>query len=198
MPAYVKGNRVDIYSMHKDLKQAFVTQQSALFFPVSLRDMEATINFHQLKPGKRYDIAGFKVTGLEQNHPGTSFGYCLQKENKKIIYSTDCEHKADAEDASYPFLDFIRNADLLISDTQYSFLESVQAKKNWGHSSNMMAVDLAVNAGVKHLCMFHTEPTQDDISLARTEELTRKYVSTYAKSSSLTVSLAYDGLEIPV
>ena len=122
--------------------------------------------------------------------------YCLQQDNKKIIYATDCEHKADAWDASYPFLEFIRNADLLIFDTQYSLLESLQAKRNWGHSSNMMAVDLAVKAEVKHLCMFHTEPTQDDISLARTEELTREYVSTYAKSSSLTVSLAYDGLEI--
>ena len=197
-PAHIKGNRVDIYSIHKDLLHAVSTQQSAPFFPVLFQDMEADINLHHLEPDKEYSIAGFQVTGFEQNHPGISFGYCLKRDNKKIVYSTDCEHTADADKESYPFVQNIKNADLLIFDAQYSFLDSVQTKENWGHSSNMIGVELAIKAGVKHLCLFHTEPTQDDLSLSRTEELTRHYAVSYNKSADLMISMSYDGMVIDV
>lgn len=62
----------------------------------------------------------------------------------------------------------------------------------------MIGVELAVKAGVKHLCMFHTEPVLDDETLDKILEDTKRYAALYADSSSLKISLAYDGLIIEV
>ena len=63
---------------------------------------------------------------------------------------------------SYPFVAFYRDADLLIFDAMYSLADQISVKEDWGHSSNMIAVELAQLAGVKHLVLFHHEPIDDD------------------------------------
>ena len=197
-PAYMPGNRVNIYGCHIDLEQSFITQQNPANFPVSLKDMNGEIVFHTLEPDKTYDIAGIEVKGILQNHPGDSYGYCFLRDGKKVVYSTDAEHKMDADDDEADFLDFTGNADLLIFDAQYTLADAIGAKENWGHSSNLVAVDLAVKAGVKHLCLYHSEHTYDDENLDQFLEDTRAYLNILAGSYPLKIDLAYDGLEIEV
>ncbi|MEN6620909.1 MAG: MBL fold metallo-hydrolase, partial [Smithella sp.] len=136
-PAFLPGNKIHIYGFHNDLEKAFVGQQSNPCFPVPLQGMKADIKFHVLDPGKSYNIAGLDVTGMKQNHPGDSYGYCFRRDGKKIVYSTDSEHKENAANESYEFIEFFKNADLLIFDAQYSFLDAVGTKENWGHTSNI-------------------------------------------------------------
>ena len=62
----------------------------------------------------------------------------------------------------YPFVEFYRNADLLIFDAMYSLGDSVSVKEDWGHSSNVVAVELAQAARVRRLVLFHHEPAYDD------------------------------------
>ena len=78
----------------------------------------------------------------------------------------------------------------------YSLAEAVSVKQDWGHSSNIIGVELCQMAGAKHLVLFHHEPANDDATLdgvlkdaRRLEELTRN-------SRPLKVSAAYDGLEL--
>jgi phosphoribosyl 1,2-cyclic phosphodiesterase len=156
-PAFIPGNRIYIYGCHPDLEQAFLEQQRAPYFPVPLKAMQAEITFTILLPGKSYEIAGLAVQCLRQNHPGDSYGYSFSKGGKKIVYSTDSEHKRDAQSPFYPFLNFIYGADLLIFDAQYTLLDAIGMKENWGHSSNVVAVELAIEGKVKRLCLFHNE-----------------------------------------
>ena len=160
--------------------------------------MRADISFHILEPGQTYDIAGINVTGIKQNHPGDSYGYCFRQDGKKIVYSTDSEHKENSKDDSYEFIEFFQNADLLIFDAQYSFLEAVDTKENWGHSSNILGVELALRAGVRRLCLFHNEHTCDDEALDQFLNDTRQYLRLIDDSSTLKIDLAYDGLEIEI
>jgi phosphoribosyl 1,2-cyclic phosphodiesterase len=197
-PAYLAGNRVRIYGFHKELEQAFTTQQEYPYFPVPLKAMNADIKFVALEEGKEYQIAGFTMTGAKQNHPGGSYGYRFEKDGKSVVYSTDSEHKGEAYEDDYLFLDFFKDADLLIFDAQYSLLDAITDKENWGHSSNIIAVELSVKSGVKHLCIYHNEPTLDDERLDKFLEDTRKYLRLYAEDYSLKIDLAYDGLEIEV
>jgi len=198
VPAYIPGNHVHIYGFHRELEQAFVHQQDLPYFPVPLKNMKASITFTVLEQGQEYEIAGFKVQGMKQNHPGDSYGYRFEKEGKTIVYSTDSEHQKDADDEDYPFLDFFRNANVLIFDAQYPLVDALQTKENWGHSSNIVGVELSVKANVKCLCIFHTEPTCDDETLHQFLEDTRRYLQIYAGSHPLTIDLAYDGLEIEI
>jgi phosphoribosyl 1,2-cyclic phosphodiesterase len=198
VPAYMLGNHIYIYGFHHELEQAFVHQQDHPCFPVPLKSMKASITFTILEQGQEYEIAGFKVWGIKQNHPGDSYGYRFDKQGKAIVYSTDSEHQKDADNEDYPFLDFFKDADVLIFDAQYPLADALQTKENWGHSSNLVGVELSVKANVKRLCIFHTEPTCDDETLQQFLEDTRKYLQIYAESSSLQIDLAYDGFQVEI
>jgi len=197
-PAFIPGNRIRIYGYHTDLEKTFINQQNAPSFPFPLKAMRSDISFHVMDPGKSYEIAGINVTGIKQNHPGDSYGYCFIKAGKKIVYSTDSEHKEEADDDNYEFIKFFRDADLLIFDAQYSLLDAVDTKENWGHSSNLLGVELAVRSGVKRLCLFHSEHTHDDESLNQFLNDTREYLKIHDSSSSLEIHLAYDGMELEI
>jgi phosphoribosyl 1,2-cyclic phosphodiesterase len=195
-PAYVPGNTIRIYGCHKELEEAFVRQMEPPFFPVPLSSLGAAITFTLLAPGEVYDIGGYRVATLSQEHPGGSFGYSFSRSGKKVVYSTDSEHSDGEDGPSFPA--FFRDADLLIFDAQYSFSEAMIQKIGWGHSSNILGVELAVTSGVKHLVMFHTEPAMDDAALMQALQKTREYSRLYAEDYPLEISMAYDGLEIPL
>lgn len=197
VPAYIPGNRIHIYGCHQELQQAFENQQQPAHFPVSLKEMRAEITFHLLEPDKNYQIAGFYVRAMAQRHPGGSYGYSFVKDGKKLVYSTDAEHKEDFVEEQYPFIPFFSAADLIIFDAQYTLFDAIATKENWGHSSNLVGVELAVRAGAKRLCLFHMEHSYDDETLQATLEKTRDYLQIFSHGNRLMpIDLAYDGLEI--
>ena len=197
-PAYLPGHKIHIYGGHADIEQAFERQQTAPFFPVPFRALGATIDFHILDPERPRRIAGFAVHMFRQKHPGGSYGYSFVREGKKIVYSTDMEHGVESAEGDSPFIDLFRDADLLIFDAQYPLADAIGSKENWGHSSNLLGVELAVRSGVKRLCLFHSEPTWGDEALDLFLADTREYLKIHAPSSPLRIDLAYDGLEIPL
>ena len=197
-PAYIPGNTVRIHGCHQVLRQAFERQQSDPCFPVHLSALGAKIEFVLLQPGQTYDVAGFQVRPIMQHHHGDSYGYRFTQGGKTVVYSTDCEHKFETLDPSYPFVEFFRAADLLIFDAMYSLADQISLKEDWGHSSNMVAVELAQMAGVRHLVMYHHEPAYDDRMIATILSETRRYEEISRDGAALTVSSAYDGLEIEV
>ena len=76
--------------------------------------------------------------------------------------------------------------------------DAVSIHEDWGHSSNLVGVDLCLRAGVGHYCMFHHEPMNDDATLERILLETRRYEELSRLDQGLLVSSAYDGLEIDV
>ncbi|MFI4987598.1 MAG: MBL fold metallo-hydrolase [Alphaproteobacteria bacterium] len=195
-PAYIPGNVIRIHGCHKVLRQAFERQQSDPCFPVDFRTLAATIEFVELEPERSYEIAGLSVRALLQRHHGDSYCYRFSQGGKNVVYSTDCEHKFDALDERYPFVEFFRGVDLLIFDAMYSLADVVSVKEDWGHSSNMIAVELAQLARVKHLVLYHHEPAFDDRMIETILAETRRYEEISRAEHKVIVSSAYDGLEI--
>jgi phosphoribosyl 1,2-cyclic phosphodiesterase len=196
VPAYTAGARIRIHGCHKTMEQAFRLQQSAPVFPVDFERLSATIEFVHLAPGIWHDIAGLRVKPMLQNHSGDSYGYRFERDGKSVVYSTDSEHRLDDQAATAAFTAFFRDADLVIFDAMYSLLDAISVKQDWGHSSNVVGVELAQLARVKHLCLFHHEPAFDDEQLEsilketiRLEQLTRS-------DHAVQVSAAWDGREI--
>ncbi len=198
VPAYIPGNRINIYSFHDEIEHVFQCQQLSRTFPVPLEGLQAEKTFIVLEPDREYGIAGFTVKGIKQNHPGDSYGYCFERQGKKIVYATDSEHKEDVWDGGPKVVNFFQNADLLIFDAQYSLFDAAFEKENWGHSSNILGVELSVAAHVSRLCLFHNEPLCDDENLDRFLQDTRDYLKLYSAASSLKIDLAYDGLELDI
>ena len=51
------------------------------------------------------------------------------------------------------FIAFVKDADLAICDTMYSLADSVSIKEDWGHSSNIVAIDLCHGARANRLAL---------------------------------------------
>jgi anti-anti-sigma factor len=195
-PAYIPGNRIRIYGCHDVLSKALHTQHSAPWFPVDFHELASTIEFVTLEPDRAYEIAGLFVTSIRQFHTGNSFGYRFSRGGKSVVYSTDCEHKYSSLDESYPFVAFYRNADVLIFDAMYSLGDSVSVKEDWGHSSNIVAVELAHAARVKRLVLFHHEPAYDDRMIEEVFAETVRFEELSRPGHEVEVISAYDGLEL--
>jgi ribonuclease BN (tRNA processing enzyme) len=131
-----------------------------------------------------------------QRHSGDSYGYRFEIGGRSIVYTTDSEHKLEDRAQTAAIVAFFRDADLVIFDAMYSLAEAISVKEDWGHSSNVVGVELCQMAGAKHLVLFHHEPANSDAAIEgalrdarRLEELTRG-------ARPLRVSAAHDGMEI--
>ncbi len=196
--AYIPGNIIRIHSCHPDPRAAFLRQQSAPCFPVHLDQLSASIEYVAMQPGEAITVAGAQVRALLQNHEGDSYGYRFEKENKSVVYTTDSEHKPEDTEGTARFVEFFRDAGLVIFDAQYSLADTVSLKADWGHSSNISAVELCRHGHVKHLLLYHHEPAYDDNMLYRVWQETIRYEELMRDGGApmLRVSSAYDGMEI--
>jgi phosphoribosyl 1,2-cyclic phosphodiesterase len=197
-PAYIPGNRIRVYGCHERVEQAFRAQHSAPSFPVDFDRLPSTIEFVQLVPGRRYEIAGMAVTAKRQAHSGDSYGYRFEHGGKSVVYSTDSEHKLEDLGETEAFAAFFRDADLVIFDAMYSLADAFSVKEDWGHSSNIVGVELCQMAGAKRLCLFHHEPMFDDERLAGIWRETRRLEEITRSDAPLEILAAYDGLEIVI
>src|SRR5436305_2705043 len=91
--------------------------------------------------------------------------------------------------------EFLRGADLLIHDSQYTAAE-YPAKVGWGHSTVEYVLDMAIAAGVRRLALFHHDPTRTDDALDELLARSREYARTVGVS--LEVIGASEGLEVEV
>ncbi len=204
-PAYMPGNTIIFHGCHPNIEAALRGQMSVPFFPYSFDQLPAKMVFDIKPVGEPFDVAGCRITTLEQNHPGKSYGYRVERDGKVFVYSTDSEHKASAYQQDYPFVAFFKDADLLVFDAMYSLADATFAKADWGHSSNVMAVELAARARVKKLVLFHHDPTNDDERLDEFLYNTRMYGEIYHQETGRhfnalrfpeDIALAYDGMEL--
>jgi len=196
-PSYMPGNRIRIYGCHAELQAALERQHGAPSFPVNFKQLGATIEFIPLKPGETTEVARYAVTPKLQLHAGDSYGYRFERGGKSFVYSTDSEHKLERPEDRDGFAEFFKDADLVCFDAMYSFAEAISVKEDWGHSSNVMGVELCQQAGAKKLALFHHEPIHDDSRLVAIEAETRRFEEiTRGASPALEVITAYDGMEI--
>jgi len=196
-PAYVPGTKIRIHGCHDVVEQAFRLQQAAPCFPVDFAQLAASIEFVKLEVDKPTAISeGLTVTPHLQLHSGDSFGFRFERHGKSVVYTTDSEHKLENRAEAEGFADFFRNADVVIFDAMYALAEAISVKADWGHSSNIVGVELCQMARAKHLVLFHHEPANDDATLESLLKEARRFEELTRGDHSLKVSAAYDGLEI--
>lgn len=195
-PAFISGNTVNIYGVHNALEQRISGQQEDEYFPVPLMSMGANIEFFQLHKRKSISIGDINITNEFLNHPGGSFGYRLDYKGNSVVYATDSEYKNIGKERIEKYIDFFKNADILIYDSQYTLAESIE-KENWGHSTSLQGINFAKKANVKHLVLFHHAPSYSDEKLFNILANAQKYLrSVSANAQNLKVSLAVEGMEL--
>jgi phosphoribosyl 1,2-cyclic phosphodiesterase len=207
-PAYSPSSELYVYDVRKNdnrVQRLLLGQMQSEYFPVSFGDLGATIRFSDLDAGDK-TIDGTLVSHLEQTHPGRSFAYSFAKSGCKIVYATDSELDlvlTNPEEAAKdpftlrrlpdPIVRFAAESDLLIADGQYTEAEYPK-KVGWGHARAGTAVDLAIQAGVKQLAIYHHDPMHTDEELDEIIDGCRKRVALLG--SRLVVFGAREGVEL--
>jgi phosphoribosyl 1,2-cyclic phosphodiesterase len=193
-PAYDPSVKMDFYSPVKNIKEIFSGQMVHPYFPVTLENMGSQKTFNVLE--NEVDVCGRKVSFKKMNHPGDSFAYCVNENGKRVIYSTDTELSADDFIKNDENTAFFKDADLIVIDCQYTLGEAID-KYNWGHSAFSLAVDFAANWRIKHMVMFHHDPSYDDHKLYGLLQSARWYLERM-NIKGIELTLAFEGLNISI
>jgi anti-anti-sigma factor len=189
-PAFVPGNKIFIYSVH-NIEAVLRRQQEFINFPISLERMQADLTFIRLQPDAAFEVGNVKISCLRNRHPGDSYAFRLEQGNRALVYASDASFPADFNPR--PHLDFFAGADLLVFDAQFTQRESDE-KEDWGHSSSFMGVEMAQQAGVKQLLLFHYDPTYSDSDLQDILQTTRKFQKNqYPQQKPVKINMAREG-----
>lgn len=208
-PAYRPQNRFHIYGTHAGdtrFHSLLSGQMRSAYFPVDFSELNAHVEPTDLGDNGRRLIDEVTVCCFEQKHPGLSYAYSLEKGGRKVVYATDNEIDLTLPDATLPvrdpnalrpvpqkFVEFCRGADLLIADGQYTDTEYLKCT-GWGHARASTVVDLAVQAGVRQLAIYHHDPMQSDRDVETKIEICRHRAA--RMGSPVFIFAAREGIEL--
>ncbi len=196
-PAYVRGNKLHFYSPFPDLITRFEDQQREVYFPVAMDYMSATRTWTVLDPNERLQINNVQIEMMLLSHPGGAYAYRLTHQGKVLVYATDGEYQRMDAEHTARYVEFFRDADLLIFDAQYSFEQAIDEKRDWGHSTPKMGAEFAFRARCKRLALTHHDPMATDHQLWNAVAEAYNYLAFRSRgsgqSAEIEVLLAQEG-----
>ena len=203
-PIFGRGNHFTIWgseSLEKGVDRVLRDQMSPVVFPVTFEELDATIDFRDLSAGTPCEGTGYQVTAFAVQHPGGALGYRFAGpggQGGALVYVSDNEigtHPRYGSSADWRdrMVDFVRGAAVLIHDTMYT-TDEYDHHRGWGHSTFADAVELALDAEVGTLVLFHHEPRRTDDQLEGCLAECRAMVK--ARGGALQVVAAAEGLTL--
>ncbi len=172
-PVYRKGTSIQVFgcSAAQESIQAMISRtMQAPYFPVNFEDLQARISYHS-SCETSFAVETVTVTPIPLSHPNQGFGYKFTESGKTVVFLSDNElnfrHPGGLSFQEYAA--FCRGADLLIHDAEFTE-EEYRWGRTWGHSVYTHALQLALEAGVKTLGLFHHNQERADSAV---EEILR-------------------------
>lgn len=177
-----KGRRVDIYAKRRGAYGAAEQIERLIsppLWPCILSDYPADFEVHDLALPLRF--GELEVTGIESEHPGGSVIFKLTYKGKSVVYATDYEHYETSIEA---LIDFVRGADLLFYDGQYTPEES-KRMRGFGHSTVEAGMHVMKEANVSRMCFVHHDPRHSDEMLLKMEDAVRSDNVSFAREGQV-------------
>lgn len=178
-PIYRKDFNIKVYgpqTTQDSLKSIISKTMSSPYFPIELEDISASISFRGMGH-KNYSIGSVNIATIPLSHPNKGVGYRLEEDGRSFVFLTDNEltHRHPFGLGYDYYVSFARNADLLFHDAEYS-REEYKDTKGWGHSVYADTVNLALDAGVKNLGLFHHNQDRIDKEIDDIEAKCKKMI----------------------
>jgi phosphoribosyl 1,2-cyclic phosphodiesterase len=204
-PLFHRGNHFTIWgskSLQTSIDRVVRDQMSPVVFPVSFEELQARIDFQELDEECRAG-SGYQVASMAVRHPGGALGYRFTDGNGAgggLVYVSDNELNPSARydtPAGWRdrFVNFTRGAAVLVHDTMYT-ADEYPGFVGWGHSTHQDAVELALEAEVERLVLFHYHPERTDDAVDRCVESCRALVA--KRGGRLEVIAAAEGMTLTV
>ncbi len=179
----------------KGLKIPFDNKMSNGLFPVKFDDLKAQINYVGGLGTGPLEVDGVTIDRIALQHPQGGFGFRFREGANTLVFLTDNEITEEvltgksAED----YIAFCKEADILIHDAQYT-PDEINSRRGWGHSDYLSTVELAAQAHVKKLILFHHDPSRKDHEVTSIVKHCHEYAS--QKDSNLIINAAEEGGEL--
>jgi phosphoribosyl 1,2-cyclic phosphodiesterase len=197
-PIYSKDSEIRIHgpqNTQDSLKRIISKTMTAPYFPIEFEDINADISFLNMKH-KDYSIGSVNINTIPISHPNQGVGYKLEENGKSFVFLTDNEltfhHPFGLGYDDY--VKFCKGADILFHDAEYTREEYDNHTSGWGHSVFLDTLQLALDAGVKSLGLFHQNQDRTDAQVDRMVEECRALVK--KQGSSLEVFAVAAGMEM--
>lgn len=152
-------------------------------FPVQYSEVKAQIKYLDACP-TTFEIDAMAIEPIPISHPNSGSGYKFTEDGKTFVFLTDNEldfvHPGGRMFKDY--LEFSAGADLLIHDAEYTPQE-YENTVGWGHTVFERALELALEAGVGKLGLFHLNQERTDKQMDEIVDICRQRIA--AKGSDL-------------
>jgi len=188
-PLFSDKYEINIYGKKDELELEKIINHmlNPIFWPVSIKDFKAKINFHTIINDEVKISNSMLVKTQIHHHPNGALSYKILSKNKIINYITDCEYITGVP--SEKLIKFSDNSDLLIHDAHFT-PEDLTNHKGWGHSSWEQAVLMAQKSNSKQLALFHYSPNYNDKKIQSIEKnAMQRFEQTIAAKQGLVIYL---------
>jgi ribonuclease BN (tRNA processing enzyme) len=188
----------------KSLDEILHLQMEPAVFPIPLTAVSAALSVEEVRPGSEFTVGGgtFRASAMQIRHPGTTLAYRLVPVagGRSMAYVTDNElGSGGSYETSLGWrrelVRFLNGVDLLIHDAMYTPAE-LDSHRGWGHSSYEEAVELAAEAGVNRLVLFHHEPEHDDGAMDTLLAAAQRVARQHGGKAPLEVVAAQEGMKL--
>ena len=201
-PLYQQGNEFEICGANQgdiSMRELISAQMDGVYFPITLTEFAARVYFRDLEE-ESFQVNNIEVKTMLLSHPGKCLGYRVNYNGRSICYVTDNEMFMEDSEFFSPHYEnklqeFCKGADVLITDATYTDAE-YETKVGWGHSCISKVVNLADNANVKSLYLFHHDPGQTDSDIDDKLSMAAKMLS--ERNSKTEVYAPHEGLCVTI
>ncbi len=130
------------------------------YLPFAYKSLPADLIVKEVSDGESLIIGeNTRVEVGLMKHPGGCLGFRIEDNGVVLAYCSDVGHSGELDSA---VLKLAYGADLLIHDAHFRSVEEQKNRTDWGHSTWIDAAQVAVEAGVKNLSLFHFSPDSVD------------------------------------
>jgi len=162
------------------IQKYFLHQMEPPYFPIEFKQLKAKFNFSCEYSRRKNDfcpLGSVSCHAFPLNHPDGGYGFKFMENGKIFIYLTDNELKFQHKNGLTrdQYINICQGADLVFHDAQFT-KEEYKITRGRGHSTFMDAIDLAIEAKVKCLGLFHHDPDRTDDDLDYQVERCIKYI----------------------
>ncbi len=189
--------------LNHSIQDVLESLMSPVIFPVTFAELPARFHFHGMGENRQvfFYENEFRIFHVSEEHipsgwlgkisclrnythpKGGTYIYKIQSpEGKSLVFATDIEGFVNGDKR---LARFAHKAQVLIHDAQYSWPE-YEMFQGFGHSTYEMACEVARQAEVEKLVLFHHDPKHSDAELLELEEKSRElFPESYLATESM-------------
>lgn len=200
VPIYQPEREINVYASTRYGENSLCPlfdQMDGSNFPVKADDLPSACHWisNDIETVLKEKDIHIQRKGL--NHPGGGYAYRVEEGGTSCAYITDNELEPPGKiHTTYDeWVDFCQGVDVLIHDGQYTE-DDMPHKHGWGHSLVSQVRQLALDANVNSLIMFHHDPDRTDGEIEEIQIENEKFFR--SKNSMIKSYCAAEGMEVTI